>query len=158
MAADVQVVPATPAHAEALAPLMRAEDAAELAASLGVGPLQGLLASLDASCAARAVLFDGEVAALCGVADTDVQGVGCVWALTGRAVERHPRAFVRLSRAAVAEYLTRYEVLFNFIDARYGRALRWVRALGFTVQEAQPYGAAGLPFHPVVLRRAAPRV
>lgn len=158
MVADVQVVPATPAHAETLAPFLRREDADELAASLGVGPLQGLLASLDASAEARAVLFDGEVAALCGVTDSDVQGVGCAWALTGRAVEAHPRAFVRLSRLAVAEYLTRYDVLFNFIDARYTRALRWAAALGFSVQPAVAYGAAGLPFHPVVLRRASPRV
>jgi hypothetical protein len=153
LAASVQVVPATLAHAEALAPHLRAEDAAECAAALGTAPLEALRASLAASRLASAVLFDGTVSALCGVADTDVQRVGCVWALTGQAVDAHPRAFWRLSRDAVADYLQAYDVLFNFVDARYTRALRWVAALGFSVQAARPYGAAGLPFHPVVLRR-----
>lgn len=160
MAPDVQVLPATRAHAEALAPLMRAEDAAEVLASAGHTPLQALLDALDDSAEAWAVLFDGEVAALFGVCpapvvSTSILGtplVGVPWALTGRAVDSHPRTFWRLSRPWLAHFARRYPVLVQAVDARYAASLRWLARLGFDVQPAAPHGAAGLPFHPVYYR------
>lgn len=159
MGADVQVVSATPAHAEALAPLLRPADVAEVEASAGFTPLEALQASLSASERAWALVVGGEVAALWGVVPVG-QGtlltrpqLAVVWALTGRAVDRHRKLFVRLSRGVLSELLRLYPVLVNAVDARYRGALRWVRWLGAEVAPAVPFGALGLPFHPIRFRR-----
>ena len=44
------------------------------------------------------------------------------------------------------------EVLINYTDARYTKALRWLRWLGFHMHEAVPYGVNGELFHPMTLR------
>lgn len=147
------MVPAAPEHVDELAPKMRPADTAEVLASGGFTPREALEESVTASAHAFAALFDGEVAALWGVVDGP--GCGIVWALTGPAVERHPKAFLRHSRIAVNVLLRHYPALTNFVDARYEQALRWVRRLGFSVGPPEPFGAAGLPFHRILLRGAA---
>ena len=118
-----------------------------------------LEASLEVSERAWSLLLDGEVAALWGVAPGGRGSilarppVGIVWAMTADSLARHRRLAARVSRQAVAELLELYPALVNWVDARYRSALRWVRWLGFEVGEAQPLGVAGLPFHPIVLRR-----
>jgi hypothetical protein len=152
-----EIVPATVSHAHALAATMRADDAAECAA-FGLTPLDALLESLRASEVAWTLLLDGEPAAMWGAEPLrrtllSEPGAASAWALTGTAVERHRKEFARVSRAGVAALLARYPVLFADVDARYARALRWVRWLGFTVLPAVPFGASGEPFHPIVLER-----
>ncbi len=156
--AKVQTVPACLEHAAALAPRLRAEDVAEVLASHGHGPLEALTAALAASELAGALLVDGEVAALYGVAPVreTILGppvAGSIWLLGSDALGRHRREFLRRSRLVVAEALERYPLLFNFVDARYTAALRWAAWLGFEVLPAQPHGVAGLPFHRIVMRK-----
>lgn len=162
MADEVQLLPATPAMAEELARTMRPEDAAEVFASSGKGPHAALVDSIERSDGALALLFDGEVAAMWGVAPvpgtapTLLGGplVGVVWLLTGAAVSRRRNTFLRLCRPAVRGLLRRYPVLVNAIDARYQVAVRWARWLGFRVDEPVPFGFEGRPFHFISLRRS----
>lgn len=159
MGPKVKIERATADHAAQLAPLMRTADAEEVLASGGYSPLEALLESLDGANPAFAVSFDGEVAAICGVTPMDNSStllagpaVGIVWAMTGRAVEKHPLAFLKLCRPMVALFRQRYPVLVNAVDARYRTAIRWVEWLGFQVDAAaMPFGAAGLPFHLIYL-------
>lgn len=148
----VEVVPATPAHAEALAPRMRTEDAAEVLASLGREPLEALLGSLEASSEAWTLLIDGEVAAMGGAVPFQT-GAAIVWLLTGDLVERRPIVFQRTCRSMLAQLQERWPVLVQAIDARYTRAVRWAQHLGAEVGPAQSFGVGGLPFHPIVIRR-----
>lgn len=160
MARSVRILKATVAHAEALAPLMRPEDAAEVWASGGYPPLDVLLEALNFSDVAYTLFLDGEVAAMWGVGPamkpTLLAGrwLGVPWLLTGRAVTKHPGAFLRACRACLPLLLQRYPVLVQWVDARYVAAVRWVRWLGFEVGEPVPFGVSGLPFHPVRIRRS----
>lgn len=153
------VRPATLADAEALAPKMRAEDAAEALASHSLTSLDAIRLSLDRSDVAYALELDGELAAVFGVEPGPTASVlsgpefSFVWALTGTAVERHRKSFARASVAMLRTLLVEHPVLINFIDARYTRALAWARWLGAEVQPAITFGAAQLPFHPVIFRR-----
>lgn len=144
-------------HAELLAPRMRKADAAEILASGGYRPLPGLLAALEWSRrygAAWAGLIDGEVAALFGVGKRTLLSPSAVpWCLTGNLVEENPRLFWRASKAVVATWLEEFDQLEQYVDARYAQALRWAARLGFTVEDAQPFGRGGLPFHRITLRR-----
>lgn len=149
MRSAVEIRPARPADAEALAPLLRAADRAEVLASDGLAPLPALRRSLALSGEAHAGFLEGELAVLFGVRRASMTGRrGIPWLLSGPAVARHPRAFLRASRAVVAGWRADYSHLGNWVDARYGQALRWLAWLGFTLHPARPYGALGLPFHP----------
>jgi hypothetical protein len=154
----VSLVPGTLAHAQALGPLLREGDVEE-GRALGLEPQEALLASFRGSEVSWASLFDGEVAALCGVVPyrrtaLGDSGEGLLWALSGRAVDRHPKAYLRASRAVLDALLERYSLLTNVIDARYTGALRWARWLGCEVGPPQPFGPRGAPFCRFILRRA----
>jgi hypothetical protein len=158
-APSVSLVEATPEHAEALAPQMRLEDEAEVVASGFADAREALLVSLAGSLAAYALLFDGEVAALFGVAPLDetllgTSSSGVAWVLTGRAATRHRKAFVRWSRPALALLLRERHHLVNMVDARYAAALRWARWLGFRIGEPEPFGPHGHLFCPISIRRS----
>lgn len=146
----IQVVPATMAHAHRIE--LRAGDRAEVAA-LGLAPEEALRRSLARSLWTDAYLVDGEVAAIAGLGlPSMLDRVATPWLLTGRPVDRHRRAFVRLTRLRVDEMRREWPLLRNFVHADYRQALRWLAWLGFEIAPAVPFGPLGAPFHPVTLK------
>jgi hypothetical protein len=156
MAPRIHVEPATLEHALALAPRMRADDAAEVCASHDMTPLEALRSGLERSQPhAWAGFIDGELAAMFGLSRAPFLATSvCPWLLTSDVVERHPRAFWIACREVVRQWVTTHHELEQWVDARYTRALRWARRLGFQVEPAEPFGAHGLPFHRIHMRRA----
>jgi hypothetical protein len=148
---DVTMRPATHEDAVALARVMRPEDAAEVQASHGHGPLDALLAGVEKSQEAWAVYFDDEPACMWGYT-VEGAGVTVPWLLTGPAVARHRRTFLLMCCNAIAWLCESHTLLAAMVDARYGRALRWAAWLGFDVQAPIPYGRDGEPFCPVFMR------
>lgn len=156
MGTEVKVLPATPELAEQLAGTMRPEDVAEVRAQ-GWEPLPALLQSMRGSDVSIAVVLGDQVGAMFGVGQlAGVSArVGQVWFLTGEVFARHPKAFVRVARQALAQLLELYPVLFNLIDTRYAAALRWARWLKFDIGAPLPFGPEGVLFAPAHLRRDA---
>jgi hypothetical protein len=150
-AVEVAIVSATKEHARELAPRMRAAEVAEIRASGNLSPLGALLLGVEASRPAYTALFDGEVACMWGVVPLRTSAlagrVGAAWLLTSELVERHPVAFYRRCRPALALLFEVYDALVNAIDARHAQAVRWGRRLGFRLEDAAPFGAEALPFH-----------
>lgn len=132
-------------HAELVAANMREDDRREIEASHGGDHFRICMESIRSSRRAYALLLDGEVAAIFGVAPAG--DAGAIWALTTKAVERHPVTFYRMSKLALEVFRAEFYLLFNAVDARYTRAVQWVQRLGFGVTPPQPFGSAGLPFH-----------
>lgn len=162
---EVRTEPATLEHARQLAGVMRPQDRAELHASGWPDPYAGLAEALWRSDEAWVALFDGEVAAMWGVGPVDnadrsvMEGHGVAWLLTGRAVELHPKQFLRMCRPAVGQLLKRFPVLVNAVDARYTRALRWAKWLGFHVSaETVSVGRELMPFHPITMGGTGGRI
>lgn len=146
---EIEIVPATDAHAVELAPRMRAADIREIEAAIGLEALEALRLSLLRSTEAWAGMVDGEVACVFGVGPLSLLGgEGCPWLLGSDLVERNAIAFARRNRAMVARWLCTYRVLRNHVDARNSQAIRWLGWLGFTLKPAVPYGVRRLPFHP----------
>lgn len=153
---EIAIVPATFEHAREMAPRMREADAREVLAHSGRSPLSALQQAVACSDIAKAALFDGQVAALFGVATLQLESVllgpriGSIWMLTSDLVERYPKAFHRAARRELdALHASGWPLLVNAIDARHEQALRWARRIGFRVGDPIPYGVEKLPFHPI---------
>ena len=86
---------------------------------------------------ALTVFINDEPMAMVGVSD------GVLWGVFTRAIDRHPLAFLRASRA----FVTSLPEVVNYVDARNEKAVRWFRWLGFEVSEPVPYGHNGAMFH-----------
>lgn len=160
MEADVRILAARDEHALHLALNMRAADVAECDALGFDSPYAAVKTSLDGSEMACALLFGEDVAAIFGLSDMQAPTLlgeprfGCVWFLTSTAVDRRPKAFLRAAKPIVGALLEQCPKLMNMVDARHAAAIRFVRWLGAEILEPRPFGAAGLPFHPVILRRS----
>lgn len=148
------LVPATAEHVLELGARMRPADAAEVLASGGYAPVDAVADAVAHSAEAWAGLIGGELAAVFGIVPGSFLSFEAYpWLLTTATVERHPRAFLRTCREVVDDWLERYPVLVQAVDARYDAALRWARWLGFEVEPPAPFGVAGLPFCRITMRR-----
>lgn len=145
---DYQVVPATPAHAAELAANMREADVAEIWAGWRHTPAEALDRSMKGSRDTMAGLADGRVVCMFGVGSyTILSDIACPWLLGSEELPQHARAFLRLNRVYARHIKDEYAILENYVDARNAVAIRWLRWLGFTIWEPQPFGPDGLPFH-----------
>ena len=148
-----EIVPATLEHAKRMAPNMRAEDAAEVWASLNELPLEALKTSLSWSLFAWTWLVDGEPAVMFGVGTANMLGnVGIPWMLSTPLVEKHWITFLKGCKRNLPTLLRSWPHLENYVDARYTLCHRWLRWLGFTLDDPVPFGKDQLPFHRFQLR------
>lgn len=145
----ITMLPAAEEDARELAPLLRTEDRAEIAALSGKDPAALLVESVRVSWEATTYRADGALICIGGVAPLSLIGsTGVPWLMGTDLVPKHRRAFMRHSREAMPRWLARYPTLRNVVDARYAEAIRWLRWLGFRFGEPVIVGVAGLPFLP----------
>jgi hypothetical protein len=155
---EVDIVPAVTEHCHMLASVIRKEDAAEIYAESGRDPFGVIFRSLLSSPGyAKTVYFDDEIAGMCGLADFNLlAGIKMGWALTGQVVNRYPKTFFKTSLTILADmrkHDRENSMIFNLVDARYVKALNWLRRIGFDVVEVPfEHGPERRLFHLVVLR------
>ena len=148
MTKKFEIVAATEAHARQLARTMRQADVDEIWASGRLLPLEALMSSFVVSREPRAWLVDGFCVCMFGVAQhTFLSTRGVPWLLTGEGLEHNARRFMRGSREFVEEQMEKFDILVNQVDARHETAIRWLKWLGFTLEEAKPFGPDHMPFH-----------
>lgn len=123
-------------------PTVRQADIDELAA-MGATPEQCIRYGIQLSTHCVTVFLDGEPAGVVGVIDYD--GYRLPWAVFTTAIERHPLAFLRGAKA----WMKKVEgYLLNYVDARNTVTIRWLRWLGFTLDnEPVAHGINGELFH-----------
>jgi hypothetical protein len=150
LSAAIDIRPAEAADLWLLASEMRAADAAEARASIGVSPLIALYRSARDSCETWSVRLSGELACVFGVVAVEQSALGprtgCVWMASTAAVKRHREDFWTMCWDALSALLDRWDTLANLIDARYEKAVRWGKRLGFQFQTPAPYGVEGRDF------------
>jgi hypothetical protein len=125
---------------------LRSEDAQEVFASHGHTPGQALAYSFADAELAITVIFRGQPVALFGVTPSANPDFASVWLLATCGLSAMWFTFLRLSRGFIALMLGNYKALYNFVDARNTRSVRWLGWCGAKFDEPKPYGAAGLPF------------
>ena len=148
MAVDVEIRPVTQDELLYLLGNMRKADWDEVEAAAG-DVRAALLDGAEASLWVDACLINGELACVFGVAP--LRGLlgkqAAPWMLGTPLIDKHPSVLISESRKYVARMLSQYPHLFNCVDARNKRSIRWLKWLGFTIHPAAPYGVAQLPFH-----------
>lgn len=145
----VEVVPALAEHAVAVGAAARPADRQELWASHRLTPRRAIEGGMIVSPDARTALFDGVPACVFGCNPGSLLGGQATpWMIGTPLLERYPLAFLRRSRPVVADWAARYTALRNHVDARNTLAVAWLRWLGFSIGEPEPYGVDQLPFHP----------
>lgn len=149
----VQIVPATLAHIPPLLPHVRQADIDEFYA-LDLSTVNEVLTKgINQSTKAWTALFNGQVAAIFGVAPGSIiGGIGVPWLVGSDLLEQQQKAFLRRCKPILNLMLSIYPHLINYVDQRNHVAKSWLYWLGFTLEEPQPFGALNYPFHQFTLR------
>lgn len=135
---------------------MRAEDCAEIMASHQQTPEQALLDGFMKSEFCLTGTWYSLPICMFGVVPyrgPEIKGAGTVWLLSGDGVDNAQTGFARLSLIAIGYFLQKYSVLFNFVDARYTKSVRWIKWMGGNVRPAQAVGITGENFHFFTIER-----
>lgn len=91
---------------------------------------------------------DGKPICMWGVTQPSLIGnVGHPWMVGTRWLDEYAKTFLRRTGKQVMELMNGYDMLINYVDQRNVRAVEWLRWLGFTIEQPEPYGVHALPFH-----------
>lgn len=136
-----------------LAPLLRADDKAEVWAAQGNSPQAALEQGLKTSILCYTAWLDEKPLAMFGVtpdqALMEEAGInyGTIWFLGSDEATQDPKAFMRLSRTWLNKLKQHFDFLGNVVDERNKTHVRWIRAMGFEFVKIHPrYGIENRPF------------
>lgn len=146
MTARYEIIESEPKHVRLLAEKLRDDDRREIDCA-GLPVMKAIWRSYRHGIIRRTAFVDNEIAAMFGLSSTVLLGnSGNPWLLTTAQVEKVPVSFVKEGRKCVQEMLDVYPVLFSYVDAKYARAIKFLKLLGFTVGRPEPFGVNGAPF------------
>lgn len=74
---------------------------------------------------------------------TALSDVGVPWLISTNLVPKYRGVFMRYSKQIFDLVKRDYNYLCNYVDKRNIVAIRWLKWLGFTIQEPEPYGVNG---------------
>lgn len=143
-----EVVDATDAHVLEVADNMRQADRDEVYATSHHNAHTALARSVQATPEPKAGLADGRAMCIFGIGVSGLLSVrGSPWLLGHEELPQHARAFLRMSHDWVKEERVKFDQLVNYVDARNVHSIRWIKFLGFEIEDPKPWGIDKLPFH-----------
>lgn len=142
---DYAVIDAKPEHIAPIAARCRQADVDELWAVGGVTPAIALEIGLVNSVYARTFLIDKDPAAMGGVVQDGKSGV--VWMVATDLVEKHKRAFLVRSVVELEKVQRRFGHLYNWVDVRNRKAVRFLKWIGFEMNDAAAHGVMRRQFY-----------
>ena len=149
------LLPLQLSHCVSLAPRLRQADKEELWASHHRTDMEPtLIECMERSLDSWAWLVDGLPVCAFGVAPFALLSPKAVpWMLGSEELRRHALPFLKGSRVVVDQWRGEFEGLENYVDARNVCSKRWLKWLGFTLEDAAPFGPEGMPFHKFWMNR-----
>lgn len=143
----IEVVPYEKAHGDYIAAHMREIDRREIYYMATLDPQRAINVTAAHAVAAWAVLLDGVPALIFGInRRSRTSLIGVPWLLATDALDEHPLALAKASKEYVARFFRAFDRMENHVLASNVKTLRWLRWLGFDMEEARPFGAFGQPF------------
>lgn len=131
-----EVREATMDDAEYIASNLRKEDIAEIRKMRERDPREAVINSFNWSDVRGTLVLDGKPALIYGVVGSGT-GVPKVWALGTDACRKAGKVMVKLGREVSDALANEYMIMENWCDADYIASLRWLRLIGFTVEEPE---------------------
>lgn len=149
---EITIREATIEDAKYIGGHLREDDRREVEA-LGFTPECATVFSYSGSDEAYTGCVDGVPAMIFGIGAPSLADETSVWALGTPLCDRVPLAMVRIGREAVKRFLEKNPVLTNWCDARYTKTIKWLKLLGFTIGDPEPYGNGGALFCKLTIRK-----
>ena len=150
----VKFGPPTKEAIQFIADNMRAEDVIEVYAAGRHTPIEALEMSMKNSRRSVVVYDDDIPLAILGIVLRDfLSGVGVPWLLSTEQALKHKRQFLELSPPVIQEMLDMCPKLVNYVHADNKLSVRWLKWLGFTIEDPKPAGLSGELFHRFTMER-----
>lgn len=137
--------PATKTDVFILAPHLKEIDKKEINALTGETPEVGLLASLEISKECNAIIHDGTVVGIFGIA-SPAEGVGVPWLLCGNRIPEFSSEFMLGAKDWVKAQQDKYKILCNLVMKENMVAIKWLKRLGFIMVKEDNIGRKGETF------------
>jgi hypothetical protein len=136
-----------------LAENLRKADVIEVWASHGLTAKDALLRGYKESLLCCTALYHDVPVAMYGLAAANNPDEAVVWMLGTDALEKHRRHFMRITKATLQFFQKSYRVLWNYVDSRNEKSIRWLKHCGAAFREAEPFGPFGTSFMYFEFRR-----
>lgn len=145
-----QVVPSTAEHCHLIAPHLRPMDVDEIWSMCAMKPLDALLYSVQDSKEALTVLMpDTDIPVMMfglGGASGILNPKRSIWLLGTDQIRRISRTFI-MESGRYLETLAAGETVYNYVLKGNAPSLRWLKMLGFSIMEPEPFGWLQKPYH-----------
>lgn len=154
MSVEAKFVEPTTEMVEFIAKNMRKADADEVWASHRHTPIEALMDGWRVSDRSVVVTVGDEPCVMMGLVIRDIlTGTGVPWLLGTEGAIKHKRHFIDLVPPVIDEMLSICPRLFNYVHADNKVSIRWLKHIGFTIEDAAEHGHAGEMFHKFHLER-----
>ena len=148
MADKIEIRDVEPGDIDMLVENMRKHDIQEVNAATRMGIRNAVKTSVNLSSYSKTGLVNDELVCMWGVCPISlISGSGSPWMLGTDLIEKKQRVFLRRSKPWLNDIRKDYRYLENFVDERNVMSIKWLKWLGFEMDEAEPYGIHGEPFH-----------
>jgi len=133
-----------------LAPKIRKGDRQEIMASDGASPLEALVIPFTQKNAKIYSIIGTKsegVIGMFGSSPTKEKGYGVVWLLSSEALFKHTKQFIKECPKWVNDMSKGYKYVYNFVDERNWKSLKWLQFLGFEPRrKIGDFGIGKMPF------------
>lgn len=139
---------------EYIAANMRDADRAEVWASNKKTPFESLMQGWELSHLVTVVTVNDVPCVMIGLVKRDLlSGHGVPWLLGTNGALKHRRQFLKLSPPVIQQMLSICPMLYNYVHVKNTVSIEWLRWLGFTICDPEPYGVCGELFHKFFIER-----
>ena len=126
---------------------MRYADRVEVMASHGYTPIEALNEGVDVSNYCTAIFIEDELVGILGLVVTcRMTGHGVPWLLGTPGILLHSREFLANSKQVVESLVAKCPNMVNYVHDKNYVSIRWLKWLGFKMEQPQPFGKAGEKF------------
>lgn len=144
----VEFVKPTDEMIKYIADNMRAADALEVWEMSGQTPIVSIEKGLKLSRYSSVALVNGIPCAVFGLVIVDIlTGTGVPWLLGTDYAVKHRRVFLENCKQGLDQMLQTCPNLFNYVHAENKISVRWLKYMGFTIEDPVPMGRNGAMFH-----------
>lgn len=127
---------------------MRTGDVNEVWALGRHSPIQSLVLSVNSSQFSTIAVVNNTPCAVFGLSTPSVlSDNGCPWLLGANSMLKHKKLILQYSKVIVLDMMNKYNYLYNYVHEDNLANIRWLKWLGFEIDDAKQHGVCGDKFH-----------